>query len=99
MAGEEGDGGEQMSVRDLKLDTKDDGGGEGETQREKAIRERPKQREKGARACIQTPFQKGDEKDRTANYRVVKYGSVGIKSAGTIEPTCHQINKARPNSK
>lgn len=37
MAGEEGAREEQMSVRDLKLDTKDDEGGEGEAQRQKRL--------------------------------------------------------------
>lgn len=77
--GEDGESYKQMSLRDLKLDTKDDEGGASEAQmsggrergkkakrkRKKAIRERPKQqyksrkREKCARACTQTRFQKG----------------------------------------
>lgn len=91
MGGEGGESYEQMSLRDLKLDTKDDEGGASETQmsgerkrqsgkEKKAIRERPKQqyksreREKCARAGTQTQFQK-DAREKTANYRVVKYGS------------------------
>lgn len=72
--GEDGESYKQMSLRDLKLDTKDNEGGASETQmrggkkgkaeRKKAIRERPKQqyksrkREKCARACTQTQFQR-----------------------------------------
>lgn len=77
MRGEDGESYKQMSLRDLKLDTKDDEGGaseaqmsgerggkKGKAERKKAIRERPKQqyksrkREKCARACTQTQFQR-----------------------------------------
>ena len=56
-----------MSVRDLKLDTKDDAGGKGEAQRQKRLsdkateaqmaKKKKKEREKGAQVCTQTPCQ------------------------------------------
>lgn len=67
MAGEEGAREEQMSVRDLKLDTKDDEGGEGEAQRQKRLSDKATEAqmakkkktngEKGAQVRIQTPCQ------------------------------------------
>ena len=64
MAGEEGAREEQMSVRDLELDTKDDEGGEGEAQRQKRLSDKANGKkkkktngEKGAQVRIQTPCQ------------------------------------------
>lgn len=46
MAGEEGESEKQMSVRGLKVDTKDYEGGENETQRERKDQNRRKERGK-----------------------------------------------------
>lgn len=78
---------EQMTVKDLKLDTKDDEGGESETQRErkgyqpKTKTAAEKREAKEACSCLQqNSISKGDKKDGTTNYRVVKYGSAERKN-------------------
>lgn len=65
MAGNAGVSEEQMSVRDLKLDTKPEEGGESKEQREKAISRRPKQEEKCAHACNQAQFQRRQERQNS----------------------------------
>lgn len=62
MAGEEGEREEQMSVTDLKPDTKDDSGREGSAQREKlaklAAAQKPKREKRAFVPASKLPFQK-----------------------------------------
>lgn len=94
-----------MTVKDLKLDTKDDEGGESETQkREKAISQRAKtaaekaRSEKEACSCLQQNLiSKGDKKDGTANYRVVKCGSVEKENKVQGPLSQHVIRSTKPH--